>query len=782
MSDDIYHLDFETYSPQPLGNKKSVGAFRYASDPETEILIMAIAKNDGPVQTWDVLNGGVEAHNMLRDAIQSDSIIYAHNAQFEHAICTYVLEDLFKGVTSPPKIEQWRCTAAMCRLAAIPSSLEEAGEFLGLEVLKDKDGERLIDIFSKPRKATKHDPRTRIMPADEPEEFQRFIDYCARDVLVEQKIYNRIKYDFPLEGWSLQSFQADLRMNSRGIPVNRPALERANELIGEFLARMVPLFREQTSVVGDTQVLPVTKQRKEPKEVPLDEGFNPTQREMMMVWLSNRGFTGEDLTAKTQEEWISDPRGLTEEAKTALHTYSLIASAAVKKVPAMLAMACGDNYIRGALMVFGAERTHRWTGKGMQPQNFARPKVKFTELAYDMICRGCSLDEIEDVCGDFFDVLVSVIRHFIQPHQGYCLQADYSAIEARVAPWLVGEQATLDLFEAGEPLYEIMASIIFNVEVKDVTEAQRFVGKQAVLGCSYNMGRPKFRGTCEGYGFTPPPEMVEDYKKRHSGVVAVEFSKFKAAKERELARKGANLSTELSERAIMEWMLYEKGWGPKWDKRQKEKKGAINLTPENILTPPTEDDWTHLAYDDLADRAVTAWRSNNPIIVASWRLLDQAAKTAIAKPRKIVKVGKLAFCYKKVAGFPALLLKLPSGHKLVYPKAYVKKDPKKGWGDSIYFWGVIPNSGGKWGWCSTYGGKLLENATQATAGDVMRYGMKCAEDAGYKAFMLVHDEILTLMEPNQSHKELCKLLCQHDTWMGGLPLSAEGGQLEFYKK
>jgi len=33
MSQDTYHMDYETYSPQPLTGAKSVGAFKYAEDP-----------------------------------------------------------------------------------------------------------------------------------------------------------------------------------------------------------------------------------------------------------------------------------------------------------------------------------------------------------------------------------------------------------------------------------------------------------------------------------------------------------------------------------------------------------------------------------------------------------------------------------------------------------------------------------------------------------------------------------------------------------------------------
>lgn len=766
-----FELDFETYSPQPLGNQKSVGAYRYASDPEAEILVMAISKDGGHVHTWDLLNGGDTATHMLADAINADALIYAHNAGFEAAVCKYLLKKTF-GI-DPPKLPQWRCTAAMARLAAIPSSLEGAGEFLDIDMPKDKEGTRLINLFCKPRTPSKKDPRTRILPGDQLVDWAKFVAYCRRDVEAEAGVLAKLKDDFPLEGWALRSFQADLEMNDRGIPVNRAALEHASALMTEFLAKMVPVFRSQVADPGWFLTLPITTQRKAPKEVDISVGFNPTQGELFKVWLAGEGFPGNDLQADTVEYHLNTPSQFTGRGRKALYTYSLIASAAVKKIPAMLAMACEDGYVRGALMVFGAERTHRWTGKGIQPQNYARPRIKFTELAYDMICGGASLDEIESICGNFFDVLVSVIRHFIQPHEGDCLQADYSSIEARVAPWLVNAQPKLDLFEAGEPIYEIMATRIFGGEAKDIDTDQRFIGKQAELGCTYNMGAPKFRGTCESYGFVPSPEMVEEYKPRHKGMVMIAFSNFKARKIEATQRQGREF--KLTDERLMELMINEKGWGGAV-------LGADGLTPARVFDPVSDKQWAHLTYDDLAQRAVTAWREANPVIVAAWRALDDGAKAAINSPRQVIHVGKLSLCYKEVAGFNALLVKLPSGHKLVYPHARVVKNTSRGWGTTIEFWGVIPNSGGKWGWCSTYGGKILENATQACAGDVMRHGMECAASAGYAAFMLVHDEILTLMKPGQTHQELCALLCELAPWMKGLPLAAEGNQLPFYKK
>lgn len=725
---DTYHLDYETFSPEDL---KSVGAFKYAAHPETEILVVAIAKNDEAPLVWSVLDDNIDALMLLSEAVQSGAAIWAHNAQFEFAITKHLFAKTF-GMT-PPALTQWHCTAALCRLAAIPSSLAGAGDFLEIPMPKDKDGVKLIQQFCCPRKPTKGDPRTRIHAADAPDDFQRFIDYCVRDVEAERLVHTALGRLAKQSHPTTAHFHADLRMNDRGIPLNIAALCHAESLIGEYTSRLIPIFQSQVAHPTEVITLPVTKLRKAPKQVSITAGFNPSQNEMMQCWLKSRGFTGKDLQADTVTAWLTPPLvdRLTPEAVAALTTYSLIGSAAVKKIPAMLQMAEEDGHVRGALLIYGAERTHRWTGKGIQPQNYARPTISFSDLAYACVCAGASIDELEALFGDLFQVMVSVIRNFIQPTTGMVLQADYSAIEARVAPWLVGEERTLQKFRENAPIYEIMASMIFGKPVGEITKDERFIGKQAVLGCSYNMGRPKFRATCESYGFTPTPQMVADYKPRHKAFIDGKDPK-------------------------------AMGW--------------------KTLDPQTPEEWANFCYDDLADRAVSSWRKANPIVVNSWRQLDDAAKAAINTPTTMHTVGKLTLATIPIANFTALCIKLPSGHYLMYPKAEVVPNESKGWGTQIRFWGVIPNTGGTWGWCYTYGGKLLENCTQACAGDIMREGMLAAEGAGYKPFMLVHDEMLCTQEGGQTHEELCQLLCTMPKWAEGLPLAAEGSTIEHYKK
>lgn len=101
------------------------------------------------------------------------------------------------------------------------------------------------------------------------------------------------------------------------------------------------------------------------------------------------------------------------------------------------------------------------------------------------------------------------------------LDADYSAIEARIVCWLAGQEDALQRFRAYDAAqteeekyaiepYRIMASRIFNVPVTSVNKMpQRFVGKSAVLGCGFGMGPDRFRGNCLDVGKYVLPEGLE---------------------------------------------------------------------------------------------------------------------------------------------------------------------------------------------------------------------------------------------------------------------------------
>lgn len=672
------HLDYETFSEE---NLKSFGAYRYASHSSTEILMAGVALNDeGPMlfvpEIFRSRSGQCQANKqvieLLNDLLpMEDTVVFAHNAQFEIAITRYLWEATFPGVPMP-RLNQWRCTAAMARRAALHASLAGIGEDLNLTNQKDKKGSDLIKKFSIPQKPTKQKPETRIYPWDEPDEFEAFGLYCIQDVVVERDVHRALKAFVP-KGACLDHFQLDVELNDRGLPVNVDALGKAKVILEVTTEKFAREFRSLT-------------------------GLNHTQRAKVLESLQSGGYPFENMQAMSVEDALANPGWATDPVDVRkLELYSNLAYAAVGKINSMLACECGDGYVRGTLQYYGAN-TGRWSGKLIQPQNFKRATIKGTDMAYQMVCDGCTADELDMVFGNPIEVLSSCIRHFIQPHQGTFFQADYAAVEARIVCWLAGQENALEEYRRGLDRYKVMATMIFGVSIESVTDYQRWIGKQAVLGCGFQLWWHGFQAQCAKYGVEVDDQTSED--------------------------------------------------------------------------------------------AVVGFRNYHNKVVALWKSCDTAAKQAIAFPGSWFRAGNLiSFACSKVksAKKDFMFMRLPSGRMIAYPEPKVEKVKKKfGDGktkvvDQITFYGPVPNRTA-WGRSSTYGGKLCENATQATAADLMAHGSVQAERRGFTIATLIHDEALAFAHPTLTVNDFCDALCTLPEWASGLPLVAEGKEIPYYLK
>jgi DNA polymerase family A len=89
------------------------------------------------------------------------------------------------------------------------------------------------------------------------------------------------------------------------------------------------------------------------------------------------------------------------------------------------------------------------------------------------------------------------IRKCIHAPPGFTIVAvDAAQIEARLTAWLAGEHDLLKQFASGEDTYRNFAAEIFRVkDVREVTKAQRFVGKTCILGLGFGMSAA---GTTQG--------------------------------------------------------------------------------------------------------------------------------------------------------------------------------------------------------------------------------------------------------------------------------------------
>ena len=173
-----------------------------------------------------------------------------------------------------------------------------------------------------------------------------------------------------------------------------------------------------------------------------------------------------------------------------------------------------------------------------------------------------------------------------------------------------------------------------------------------------------------------------------------------------------------------------------------------------------------------AEEVKFEWREANPMIVQLWYNLEEYAIAAVARPGNVFKTNNIMF---GTAG-DWLYMKLPSGRRLAYYKPELDDE-----GQLTYL--GIDTYTRQWGRTKFYGGRLTENAVQATARDVMVHGMQNLEREHYPIIGTVHDEII--MEPHEefgSITDAAKLMCDLPDWCEGLPVAADGFRAKRYRK
>ena len=161
-----------------------------------------------------------------------------------------------------------------------------------------------------------------------------------------------------------------------------------------------------------------------------------------------------------------------------------------KKYDAIEVAVCPDGRVRGLLQFYGANRTGRWAGRLVQVQNLPRTYTEPLELARELV-KGRNLNALKAIYGSIPDTLSQLIRTaFIAPPGHILIDADFSAIEARVISWLAGEEWRLEVFRTHGKIYEASASQMFGVPLELIKKgnpeyALRQKGKVAELALGY---------------------------------------------------------------------------------------------------------------------------------------------------------------------------------------------------------------------------------------------------------------------------------------------------------
>lgn len=708
-------VDIETYSDIDI---KKAGLYKYAQSPAFDILLIAWAVDGGPVQIVDLTTPpGSEHEGREWQALQEfrrlwvadDVIFHAYNAAFEH----YCLNTWARrqGWETHP-IGDWRCTMAHGLYCGYTAGLAATGEAMGLPQDKQKMGigAALIRKFCVPGKETaaplidgllaEEDTLTKVRRriAAEPEKWELFKEYCMQDVEAEREIERRLsKWRMPAREQLL--WELTVEANIEGVGVDRELVDGAL-----YLDKA-----EQAALLDEAQRLSG-----------LD---NPKSVQQLLKWLSKELNTDEvtDLKKATVSDLLK--AGVdSDKAQRMLELRQLMSKTSTKKYDALQAAVCDDGRVRGMMFYYGANRSGRWAGRIVQPQNL--PQNHLPSLGYARELVKARDSEMLKVCyGSVPDTLSQLIRTAFIPRPGMIYAvADYSAIEARVVAWLAGESWVLDAFRAGKDIYCATASQMFGVPVEKhgVNSELRQRGKVATLALGYGGGESALvaMGALKmGIPEEDLPEIKAKWRQANPAICGL-WRKIEDA---------AILCVRTGERQAVPVKIHDPGLA----RENEYKTGATMGT-----------------YSDYFNTGVgiTFRRETDP-----------------------------------ATGQHFLTVELPTGRKLFY--AHPQLLPARNFPDreSLHYMSTNQTTK-KWSLTDTWGGKLVENITQAVARDCLAETLLRLKRMGLTAVFHVHDEVIVEVDSAGQLDDILDIMAEPLDWAPGLPLKGAGFCADYYQK
>lgn len=549
-------IDTETLSGADL---KATGVYPYSADDAFRVMIVTYAIGDGPVQIWkqerahegewlDWMHAPQDLWDFAERVDAGEAWFVAWNAAFDRLA-------LSRGMREGSWLKPEHFMDAMVQgvRSHLPPDLAGAGRTVRAEIQKRPDGKRLIQLFCVPPFAA---------PADHPAEWQAFCGYALDDIPPTRTVWQST---LPLSEMEWQQYWAAEQVNDRGMPVDVEFARAASELAEENLrvsnAEIVRLTGDAIQTVHQHQalcdwVLDRIDHLAEAKAILLREVVEePEEEGDGIVRLEKHSLERsrvEDLIAYLER--LNDDEGLTDneyQVLQVLHVRAFGASATPRKFTKLLPMVSSGDRLRGQYVFSGAAATGRFSSRGLQIHNLTRSTVQ-TRLPTNRPPQEIELDAIDAVMSSHLTVpqRMEVLREaygpvgrtlsrlirpvFVAPEGQKMIWADYSAIEARVTPWLgeaFGGGKVLDIFRANDAdprlpdIYKREAGAILGIDPLEVTKAQRQShGKVPVLSLGFGGGKGALFAMARNYGAsfteTEAGDIVKRWRSNNTWAVA----------------------------------------------------------------------------------------------------------------------------------------------------------------------------------------------------------------------------------------------------------------------
>lgn len=776
-------IDFETRSEADI----RATSWMYARHPSTRILCLSFVLpgwDPEDPSLWSPIPGesyfgkdGSQTLEKLFDHIRAGGLVEAHNVTFERSIWHWVATKPMgtdrdspwcaTGLGAPPLADsQLRDSAAKAATFALPRALDAAGEAMGLSILKDVEGGKLMKLLTKPRKAKKAEPKVTedgtplVYYRDfDIEEYRRLYTYCQQDVRSEHALSEAVP---DLVESEYQVWLADMRANWRGVKVDIELVEAAIDIDRQVKKQMNAELFELTGITKGTA------------------------RAQVLKWLRDRGVPLADSTAATLDWWMEHESFAGREAdvqRVLSIARNINRTSVTKYVRIKQCMDPDDHRVRELVMYHGAA-TGRWSGKGIQVQNFPRGNLYEIYGGAITIEEACNDIKTRDLAWlqcfytDVLSLLSSCLRGCLIPDDGKVFYvADYSAIEARVVLWLADAKNALEVFRRGEDIYCAIASVIYRRPITKKDKAERQFGKVTILGLGYGMGFLTFLLTLRSYHIHFSEAQAREimggkYQSRVNWVTDRLWPKMPSDDQLTPARVKSFKATQRQARADLRRLT---------DKRENPRAIIHELALCKYVVDTYRDEYPEVKkLWSVQEKAATD-------AVKLWKMEQRKAYDELRDPEvKEVRAGKVTWYVED----SFLYCRLPSGRRLVYNQPDLKYSVTP-WGEKraeLRFMGVHKKIK-KWARMATYGGSIVENIDQATARDMMAYALAKVShgfDVGelqYAPLTTIHDELLAEAPDDYgSVEEFEHLLTDLPDEYAGCPVAAEGARLTRYQK
>jgi hypothetical protein len=487
----VLFFDVETRSAV---NLKIAGAHRYAADASTDIWFITYAVNDGPINVWVPGQSNPEP---FVEAEQDPSYeVAAHNDGFERTVERLILYPRYGWPLIP--LARRRCSMAMALAQALPGALEKVGEALQLTHRKDMEGEHLMKRMARPRRPRKDEDPDVLHWIDDPVSLARLRDYGIRDLESQRELFYRLP---PLSPVEQLIWQLDAEINDAGFAVDLELARAARELVQVEQKRV----KDELTTLTNGRITSVN------------------QHDRIATLLREHGHNVTGIAKRNLAQVLARGNPC-ELVRQVIELRKEGGKTGVSKLPAIFRKVSADQRARGTLR-YHAAGPGRWSGSGIQPQNFPKVTIDNPDAAIAAVLS----KDIERVrgLGEPLEIISSTLRGVIRAAPGHVLLGgDFSSIESRIVAWFAGEEWKLTNYRefdrTGNPELEpycVTGTRLLGRKVTPDDKAGRAVGKVGDLALGFGGGAGAWRKWDDTSSDEEVNRYVATWRKAHPATV-----------------------------------------------------------------------------------------------------------------------------------------------------------------------------------------------------------------------------------------------------------------------